>query len=163
MNNFPKTRGWKRRIRQLDQWLEKFKNPNIHELDEGFAEYVKIWIYPWFQLAKRNPPLWYFRLILDRFSLMYDHWQAAFRQSPHPHDLQLWIFEDNIIESELVCARVHKPGEFIISKKWIRSPQRKFKTFLTLVFRRRLYLKAKQIRTATSGNLMITSGSEEKM
>lgn len=107
----PKIRGWKRRIRQLDRWLEKFKKPNIHELDEGFAEYVKIWIHPWFQLAKRNPPLWYFRLILDRFSIMHDHWQVAFRQSPHPNDLQLWIFEDNIIESELVCARVRKLGE----------------------------------------------------
>ncbi|MEZ4774210.1 MAG: hypothetical protein R3D00_13585 [Bacteroidia bacterium] len=111
MNHSPKIRGWKRRVRQLDQWLEKYKTPDLPGPENRTDAYVKIWIDPWFRLQKRNPPAWYFKLILDRFSLMYDQWQIAFSHASYPFDLQLWLFENNTIESELVCTRVDEVGQ----------------------------------------------------
>lgn len=111
MHNLSKIRGWRRRVRQLDQWLEKFQQPDLNGLNQYFDAFVKIWIDPWYRLQKTNPPLRYFHLILDRFSIMYDRWQTAVSQAPFDTDLQLWIFEKNYIESELVCARVDTSGE----------------------------------------------------
>lgn len=108
--NKKKVRGWRRQIKKIDFWYNSNFKPNVIRLESCKDEYAKIWIDPWYRLSKRNPPLWYFRIILDRIGEMHNNWKYEFLRGNIPFDLQLWIFEKNYIESELVCARVDDWG-----------------------------------------------------
>ncbi len=110
-SNKKKIRGWKNQVKKIDNWFENNKQPDIKVIETWRDEYVKVWIDPWYRLEKRNPPLWYFRKILDKLAQMYSLWEHEFKQSTVPYDLQLWIYEKNYILSELVCARTENEGE----------------------------------------------------
>ena len=109
--NRKKIRGWRHQIKKIENWYLTNSTPNIDRLSSWNDEYAKIWIDPWYRLVKRNPPLWYFRLILDKLTNLYDLWNKEFSNGDYPYDLQLWIFENNYIESELVSARVENKNE----------------------------------------------------
>lgn len=111
MSNQKKVRGWPRQIRKIDQWFEAHRSPNLSSLQNGRDIYVKIWIDTFYQLEKRNPPQWYFKLVLERMLELYELWDEKLKTAAIPNDLQLWFFEKNYIESELVCAPVSQPGE----------------------------------------------------
>jgi len=131
-SNKKKIRGWNKQIKKIDSWFGHYKMPNIELIEFWQDEYVKIWIDPWYRLVKRNPPLWYFKKILDKISLMHSIWESEFKKTPVPSDSQIWIFEKNFIRSELVCARVEKEGDirdnFFERCKDVRDiPTEKFK------------------------------------
>jgi hypothetical protein len=48
--------------------------------------------------------------MLNALSKMYDEWDKAFKAAGEPYDLQLWIYDEHMIESQLVCAGVEKKG-----------------------------------------------------
>ncbi len=104
--NRKKIRGWRHQIKKIENWYLANSTPNTDKLSCWIDEYVKIWIDPWYRLEKRNQPLWYFRLILDKLTNLYDLWNKEFSNGDYPYDLQIWLFEINYIESELVSARV---------------------------------------------------------
>ena len=109
--NRKKIRGWRHQIKKIENWYLTNLTPNTDRLSSWNDEYAKIWIDPWYRLVKRNPPLWYFRLILDKLTNLYDLWNTEFSNGDYPYDLQLWLFENNYIESELVSARVENKNE----------------------------------------------------
>ena len=111
LSNKKKVRGWPRQIRKIDQWFEAHQSPNLSALQNKQDTYVKIWIETFYQLEKRNLPQWYFKLVLDKMMNLHDLWEAKLKTTEIPHDLQLWFFERNYIESELVCASVSRHGE----------------------------------------------------
>jgi len=111
--NRKKIRGWKKQIKKIDAWYEKNKVPNITVIESYQHEYTKVWIDPWFRLTKRNPPVWYFRLILDSFERLYTNWEFELDKTEFSYDLQLWIFEKNYVQSELVCIRTENKGDTI--------------------------------------------------
>ncbi|MEN9445151.1 MAG: hypothetical protein RIS47_2042 [Bacteroidota bacterium] len=133
LTNRKKIRNWKRQVRKIDKWYADCLVPDVAQLDEWRDEYAKIWIDPWFRLQKRNPPLWYFRLILRRFNDLYAAWKIALDTYGIPYDLQLWLFERNYVESELVAAPVsdandlkHTYFEPCVEER--RFPTEKFRT-----------------------------------
>lgn len=109
--NKKKVRGWKRQVAKINSWYHQVKTPDLSLLDEYRDEYVKIWIDPWYRLKKRNPPIWYFKLILDKFQSIFDDWEKAYKEYSKPYDLQIWLFDNSYISSEVVCAPVDKEGE----------------------------------------------------
>lgn len=110
-SNRKKIRGWKNQVKKIDTWFENNRQPDIKIIETWRDEYVKVWIDPWYRLEKRNPPLWYFREILDKLAQMYTLWERDFRKSTVSYDLQLWVYEKNYILSELVCTRTENEGE----------------------------------------------------
>ena len=89
--NRKKIRGWRHKIKKIENWFVTNSTPNIYiyiyRLSSWNEEYAKIYINPWYRLVKRNPPLWYFRLILDKLTNLYDLWNTEFSNGDYPYDL----------------------------------------------------------------------------
>ncbi|MCK5816766.1 MAG: hypothetical protein KAH15_02055 [Candidatus Marinimicrobia bacterium] len=98
-------------IRRIQFWYDLFKIPQVEAIKGNKDHYVGTWIKPWYKLNKKNPPLPVFQEILDAFSRMYDEWDKAFKEAGNPYDLQLWIYDEHMMDSQLVCAGVEKDGD----------------------------------------------------
>jgi hypothetical protein len=109
-SNKKKIRGWKRRIKHIDVWFEKNKNPNINHSKNRGEDYIKIRIDPWNRLYERIIPDWYFRLIISKIILIHDSWRRQYESLDIYFDLQIWLNNPNNIRSEIVCAKVDTPG-----------------------------------------------------
>lgn len=111
MQNKKKIRGWKRRKKQIDNWFNSSKAPNLDKFYSKGEDYVTVRIDPWNRLCERIPPNWYFRLILQKLVIIHNQWKAFYENQTTPYDLQLWLNFPNTIRSEVVCAKVNLVGE----------------------------------------------------
>lgn len=98
-------------LKRIERWFEEFRQPPVNAISGMRDHYALLWIKPWYGLKKKNPPLPVFQKMLDAFSRMYDLWDQAFKEAGEPYDLQLWVYDEHMIESQLVCAGVEKPGD----------------------------------------------------
>lgn len=73
-SNKKKIRGWKRRIKQIEQWKQRHIALDMERLVRHNRDYVKIWIDPFYRLTRRNPPIWYSRLILGAMIEIHQSW-----------------------------------------------------------------------------------------
>jgi hypothetical protein len=99
--NKKKVRGWKRQIRKLEQWKQNHLQLSLNRY--GY-EYVKIWLDPWYRLQKRNPPIWFRRLIVAALIEIYAAWHKQLVSSGEPFYLKIWFFEPHFIQSQVVAA-----------------------------------------------------------
>jgi hypothetical protein len=108
-----KIRGWKRRIRQVEQWGESIKQPylNYFVSDHGSRTYERCYLRPFYSLDKRHPPLWFYKLILSKFVNAYFEWEKVFAKLGQPYDLQLWLYDPAYIRSEIICYKMDEGGE----------------------------------------------------
>jgi hypothetical protein len=130
-----KIRGWKRRIRHIDDWFENNKVANLESFETRGEDYIKIRIDPWNRLCKQVPPAWYFRLIIKKLIAIHDDWKLTYDALNKPFDLQIWLYDPNNIMSEVVCASVDKKGEkrenyFRKSKDSLTFPSQKWSCYL---------------------------------
>jgi len=110
--NRKKIRGWKRRIKKINSWGEHIKRPELKYFNKpGDYAYERCFLSPFYVLEKRQPPLWFYKLILAKFIYAYFEWEKAFEKLNVPYDLQLWIYDPNYMWSELLCRRVENAGE----------------------------------------------------
>ena len=98
-------------LSRIEFWYEIFKIPPVEAIKGNKDHYVGLWIKPWYKLNKKNPPLPVFQEMLDAFSRMVDDWDKAFTDAGDPYDLQLWVYDEHMMDSQLVCAGVDKPGD----------------------------------------------------
>jgi hypothetical protein len=98
-------------MRKINFWYDLFKIPPVENIKGNRDHYAGLWIKPWYKLNKKNPPLPVFQEMLDALSRMVDEWDTAFRSAGNPYDLQLWIFDEHMMDSQLVCAGVEKDGD----------------------------------------------------
>ena len=112
--NRKKIRGWKRRIKQIETWGERIKTPDLKYFDKpGGYTHDRCFLYPFYVLEKRQPPLWFYKLIISKFITAYFEWEKVFEKLNIPYDLQLWIYDPNYMWSEIICRRVAKSGDRI--------------------------------------------------
>ena len=111
LTNNKKIRGWKRRKKHIDKWFDWNKGPDLDRFHSKGEDYVKIRLDPWNRLYERNPPNWYFRLILQKLLIIYKQWKLFYETQAVPYDLQLWLNFPNTIRCEVVCAKVESVGE----------------------------------------------------
>ncbi|MGZ3820226.1 MAG: hypothetical protein ACXVB6_06520, partial [Mucilaginibacter sp.] len=106
-------RGWKRRIRQVDRWGEKIKQPYLDYFlsENGRHTYDRCYLYPFYTLDKRHPPLWFFKLIISKFILVFTEWEKTFDKLGVPFDLQIWLYDPSYIQSEIICYKMQERGE----------------------------------------------------
>ncbi|WP_428330579.1 hypothetical protein [Mucilaginibacter sp.] len=109
-----KIRGWKRRIKQLERWGESIKQPYLKYFltESGRHTYERCYLSPFYRLDKRQPPLWFYKLIVAKFILAFNKWEQTFKELNIPHDLQLWLYDPAYISSEIICHKMKQPGEF---------------------------------------------------
>lgn len=99
--NQKKVRGWKRQIKKLEQWKQNNLQLSLNRYDYN---YVKIWLDPWYRLQKRNPPVWFRRLIVSVLIEIYDTWHKKLVSMNEPFYLKIWFFEPHFIQSQIVAA-----------------------------------------------------------
>jgi hypothetical protein len=110
--NSKKIRGWKRRVKQINAWGEQIKVPQLGNFyQRGGYTYERCILYPFYVLEKRQPPLWFYKLIVSKFLIAYFHWEEVFEKINVPYDLQLWIYDPNYMWSEIICQRVDSISE----------------------------------------------------
>jgi len=134
MNSFTnrkKVRGWRKRVLALESWGKANAIPSAKILDYRGHDYVKLWIDPWYRLVRRNPPLWFFNLMLDELDQIYRQWDAYMQQQGQPYDLQIWVSHPDNMTSQVVVDVVEKVGEqrdnyFELLKEPLPFPEKKF-------------------------------------
>ena len=110
--NKKKVRGWKRQIRKLNKWKEIYININIKSIEKYKYDYVKIWIDPWDRLIKRNPPMWFQKLIIKGLVEIYENWKKQLEKTYKNYYLKLWVFEPNFYNSQVVVGIENKIGYY---------------------------------------------------
>ncbi|MGG3885056.1 hypothetical protein [Brevibacillus panacihumi] len=103
-SNKKKIRGWKRKIKQIEQWKLRFLNLDIEQLNFNQRDYVKLWITPFYKLVRRNPPLWFSRMLLEAMIEVYHSWYRILSQLNEPFYLKIWLYHPNFINSQIVVA-----------------------------------------------------------
>lgn len=104
MRNKKKIRGWKRKIRQIEHWKMRHIDLDIEQLCRNSRDYVKLWIDPFYRLIRRDPPMWYSRLMLEAMSEVYQSWNQQMEKLKEPYYLKLWLYYPHFINSQVVVA-----------------------------------------------------------
>ncbi|WP_042163504.1 hypothetical protein [Paenibacillus gorillae] len=102
--NIKKIRGWKRRIKQIEQWKLDYIHLDIEQLKSNQRDYVKLWIDPFYRLTRRNPPMWYSRLLLEAMIEVYRSWYQQMKGLNEPFYLKIWLYNPHFIHSQIVVA-----------------------------------------------------------
>jgi len=107
-----KIRGWKRRIRQIDRWGERIKEPNLEWFKrEGTTHlYQRCYLSPFYMAERRHPPLWFYKLVIRKFIAAYEVWEQQLKQTGTPSDFMLWLYDPAFIQSEIIAWKVEEPG-----------------------------------------------------
>jgi hypothetical protein len=106
-----KIRGWKRRIKQIDDWGESIKRPNIEWFERRGYTYERCYLHPFYVAEKRHPPMWFYKLIIAKFLTVMDHWADVFIERDKPYDLEFSLYDPSFIRSELNCWGVAEQGK----------------------------------------------------
>ena len=110
--NRKKIRGWKRRIKQINAWGKHIKIPYLQYFNKaGDYTYERCFLYPFYVLEKRQPPLWFYKLMIAEFVTACSEWDKVFKALNVPYDLQIWIYDPSYMWSEIICRRVEKVGD----------------------------------------------------
>jgi len=107
-SNRKKIRGWPQLIRQLED-LEA-RNIRLDPVDlanRGWTAH-KLWISPFSDLIKRNPPGWFFRRYVESMLRVMDQWEKELQARGGDYYLALWLFEPSQATSQVVAAVDHR-------------------------------------------------------
>ncbi|MDZ7797333.1 MAG: hypothetical protein U5N56_09970 [Candidatus Marinimicrobia bacterium] len=91
---------------QIEKWYADHKDP-----PPGPDRDRNLYLSPPKLLSRRNPSLIVFRKILDAFSRLYDDWEKVFAERGLPCDLQLWVYDEHMTDSRLLCFGMDHSGE----------------------------------------------------
>lgn len=111
MKNKKKIRGWPRQVKKLDKYASEMLIPNLIQYEKYGFTYGRFFIDPWYRLIKRNPPTWFFKVMIRYLDLAFDEWEKTFSNLNKPYDLQIWLFSSAFVRSEIYCAKVDDLGE----------------------------------------------------
>ena len=106
---YRKIRGINRRKRAIEQWGECNKALDIEGLKETHRDYVKFWVNPWSRLSLINsiypePTGDCEYLLIKNLQKIYLSWQDTLESMQTPYYLQIWLYEEYISQSQVVCA-----------------------------------------------------------
>ncbi|MEL6614904.1 MAG: hypothetical protein AAFQ43_04155 [Bacteroidota bacterium] len=104
--NRGKVRGWRRRARHVDEWRRRHLAPDDTLLDADGRDWAKLYLAPWYRLARREPPAWLRRRIVAALVDVHAAWHQHLdeREPAEPFDCMLWLLAPFVIESQVVAA-----------------------------------------------------------
>lgn len=106
---YRKIRGINRRKRAISQWGERNKVLDIEALKEAHRDYVKFRVRPWSGFSFINsvypePTGDCEYLLIKNLQKIYQSWKGSLDALKIPYYLQIWLFENYISRSQVVCA-----------------------------------------------------------
>lgn len=100
-----KIRGWKRRVRDIERWKAYNMQLDLSLLEKYDRDYVKLGSLSFYSLFRKyNLPTWYKRLIIQALIEVYDSWKQDLEKLDEPYYLKVWIFEEDILYSQVVAS-----------------------------------------------------------
>jgi len=121
-----KIRGWKRRIKHINAWGEYIKQPYLKSFNNpGDYTYERSIISPFYRLVKRQPPLWFYKLIITKLANAYLDWKKIFNELGIPYDLQIWLYDPKFIQSEIIGYVVENKSDRA-RYRWSEEEQKPF-------------------------------------
>lgn len=103
-SNRKKVRGWKRRLRELERFRQRYLELDVDALRQDELRYVKLWLDPWSRLVPRDPPAWFRRRVLAAFLDLLYAWDRALRATGEPYYLRLWLYHPRFHRTQVVAA-----------------------------------------------------------
>lgn len=104
LSNRKKIRGWKRHVRKIGKWKRRVINLDIEHLLQYHRDYAKLWIHPFYSIPRRNPPVWYNRILLEAMLDVYRNWHEKLSKLNEEFYLKLRIYDPHFINSQVVAA-----------------------------------------------------------
>ncbi|WP_419875126.1 hypothetical protein [Candidatus Pristimantibacillus sp. PTI5] len=104
LSNRKKIRGWKRHVRKIGKWKRRVIDLDIEHLLQYQRDYAKLWIQPFYSIPRRNPPVWYNRILLEAMLDVYRSWHEKLSKLNEEFYLKLWIYDPHFINSQVVAA-----------------------------------------------------------
>lgn len=106
---YKKIRGVNRRIRHIHQWGENNLNLDIEYLKQYQRDYVKFWVKPWGGITLTNsiypePTGKCQQLLIEYLIKIMLSWQKTLNIHYPEFYLNIWLFENHINRSQVVCA-----------------------------------------------------------
>lgn len=95
-----KVRGWKRRVRQLQNWTDENSTFNLSFLQENSVDYLKLFNY----LDIEKIPYWYKDNVSQALIDTFKAWKSKADLELDHYDLRLIINETDIFESEIIIT-----------------------------------------------------------
>lgn len=106
---YRKIRGINRRKRAIEQQGHNRKSLDIELLNQEKRDYVKFRVQPWSRLALTNsiypePTGDCEYLLIKNLQKIYQSWRGSLEDLQTPYYLQIWLYEEYISRSQVVCA-----------------------------------------------------------
>ena len=106
---YRKIRGTNRRKRTIEQWGEANKVLDVDLLNQEKRDYVKFLVDPWSRLSLINsiypePTGDCEYLLIKNVQNIYQSWKDSLEELQTPYYLQIWLRENYVSRSQIVCA-----------------------------------------------------------
>lgn len=106
---YKKNRGLKRKVANIQNWINGYSELNIGHLTKHKYEYAKVYVDPWDNLTLTDsqipePKGKAKKDILNGLEKIYDSWKTELEKLNKPYYLKIWIYEPRISKSQVVCA-----------------------------------------------------------
>lgn len=104
-----KIRGAKRRVRSIENWKVRHLTIDEKYFAEYSRDYVKFFVDPWASLLFSNskfpqPNKIYKKLFIKSLIEIYHSWKNQLEILNRPFYLKIWLFENDLKNSQVVCA-----------------------------------------------------------
>ncbi len=106
---YKKIRGLKRKVANIQNWINEYLKLNVKHLKEHKYEYTKVYVDPWGNLTLTDsqipePKGKAKKEILNGLEKIYDSWKTELDKLNKPYYLKIWLYEPRISKSQVVCA-----------------------------------------------------------
>lgn len=106
---YRKIRGINRRKRTIEKWGEANKVLDVDLLNQEKRDYVKFLVDPWSRLSLINsiypePTGNCEYLLIKNVQNIYQSWKDSLEELQTPYYLQIWLRENYVSRSQIVCA-----------------------------------------------------------
>lgn len=95
-----KIRGWKRRVRKLNEWKVENSQFDNKFLEVNHFDYVKTFNY----LDTQDLPIWYKKKVICALVEVFQSWKSAAESKFDNFYLRLQINENDLLDSQLIIA-----------------------------------------------------------
>ena len=113
---YRKVRGINRRKRLINEWGEYYRTLDLNRLQQTNHDYAKLWIRPWSDSLLINsiptePTGELETLLIANLLKIYQSWENTLQQLNGPYYLAIWLFEQSISRSQVLCT-IKEPMDF---------------------------------------------------